>query len=112
VAGGIGGGLKNAASWVAGTEAPQSAGTPPPAPVTVPVAAAPDITQQVSLIPKLREELMPRALEAVLNLKPGSGYSGDRIFNLAFLDPCAPVSSEVPCAPVVRPQPRGSSAYD
>ncbi|HOZ46586.1 MAG TPA: phage tail tape measure protein [Candidatus Hydrogenedentes bacterium] len=70
VAGGIWGGLKSAASWVAGTEAPQPVGTPPPAPVTVPVAAVPVITQQVSLIPRLREEFVPRALEAALNLKP------------------------------------------
>ncbi len=70
VAGGIWGGMKSATSWVAGTETPQPVGTPPPPPVIVPVAAIPAVTQQVSLIPKLREELMPRALEAVLNLKP------------------------------------------
>lgn len=70
MADGIWGGLKNAAAWVVGKETPQPAGAPPPPSITVPVAAAPAITQQVSLIPKIREELFPRTFEAVLNLKP------------------------------------------
>ena len=70
MAGGIWGGLKNAAAWVVGKETPQPAGAPPPPSITVPVAAAPAITQQVSLIPKVREELIPHTFEAVLNLKP------------------------------------------
>lgn len=70
MAGGIWGGLKNAAAWVVGKETPQPAGAPPPPSITVPVAAAPAITQQVSHIPKIREELIPRTFEAVLNLKP------------------------------------------
>ena len=70
MAGGIWGGLKNAAAWVVGKETPQPAGAPPPTAIPVTVAAAPAITQQVSLIPKVREELIPPTFEAVLNLKP------------------------------------------
>lgn len=70
MADGIWGGLKSAAAWVVGKETPQPGGAPPPPSITVPVAAAPAITQQVSLIPKIREEFIPRTFEAVLNLKP------------------------------------------
>jgi TP901 family phage tail tape measure protein len=70
VAGGIWGGMKSAASWVVGSEAPQPAEPPVPAPVPSAPVAAPAMTQQLSLVPRLREELIPRAFEAVLHLKP------------------------------------------
>ncbi len=70
VADGIWGGMKNAVSWVVGSEAPQPAEPPASAPVPSAPVAPPAMTQHLSLLPRLREERIPSAFEAVLNLKP------------------------------------------